>query len=1116
MINLDVLLKICVDKGIKLGLQEGNLKVNAAKGLMTADLANALKFHKSALVERLYQQTGNDAWSLPKSNLRQSAPVSFAQKRFWMLHSISPESSAYHIPGSFALSGDLKLETFILAFQSVVKRHDILQTVYQEKNGELTQSVVSDRDFTVAVIDLTAQSDTQILKEAINAHKKQVFTSPFDLSKDFPLRIRLICTPNNYFEVLLCVHHIAADAWSIPLFLKELEVEYEDCCNNLHIDKPASHQYIDFAVWQQEKAQQGVYDQQLRYWQQQLADIPQLHDLITDYPRPTKSLGAIGVFDYRLSKAVLDQLTALGLTNQATLFSVLHTLLALLIFRWAGQQHIVVGSPVTGRHLKDLEPMLGCFINSIVINNSINDEQSFSDLLGQVKQTVQRAMQHQELPFEHLVEALTIDRLFGVNPVFQIMLALQQGGESQETFYDLKLHGSAASHAEAKVDLTLNVLTNDQGLTISWQYAKSLFKDETIKSMAETFAVLINQVIAKPTTGLTKFHLIDEKVIPQPNYLSDTKLLPERYYRYLEQNADQIVLIDQHKHWTGSQTLTFIKQVQGCCLTHQLQANDRVLLSLDKSVETYALVYALWGLGISYVPISSIMPAERLRLMAEQVQPKAIIYDGVGSTGQLPQIKLHIDVADIKNMSAEHMLLVNASLSDIAYILFTSGTTGFPKGVCVSHQQLTSFIGALSKNLPQQPMRLAIDSPLIFDASLASIGLMSKGHCLLAIPESVKTNTRQLIDLLSLHSIDLMFLSTSFLEILLSDDAFFNQSSVSFKFGGEACSQKLWDNIVQYCQQHNQFALNAYGPTETTVTISCPKVTSGEAHIGQPLQPNVFRVLDRYGHVCPAQMSGELEIKGPQVSLGYVDSSIDDNRKFSVTDGEFSSYKTGDIVTKLINGNHKFIGRRDSQIKFNGYRIELADIEAIAKYVPSISQIAAKVVLHNEQKFIALFYVGNQDEKTVKQYCEKHLPSYMQPHIIENRTSLSMTANGKIDKKQLQILLNMFDANYDLPDSGLLADIANVWRQNLPPVTLSTNSDFFSVGGHSLVAIKVIHQINQGYGITVPVSTLFERSVLSKFVEFLAEKIDDTPTADLLKELEDLDESALSALLEEL
>lgn len=1116
MIDLDTLLKICVDKSIKLSLHGENLKINAAQGLMTPDLAKALKYHKQALIERLKQRQSNQVASLSISNLHECAPVSFAQKRFWMLHSISPDSSAYHIPGSFALSGDLLIDKLVMAFQHVAERHDILRTVYIENSGVLSQSVCDDKELNVDLIDLTNIQDVNVLKEAVDAHKGQVFTTPFDLAIDFPLRARIIRLPDKYFEVLLCVHHIAADAWSIPLFLKALESEYECLCQHVTLDRHTVPQYIDFAIWQQEKAQQGVYEQQLKYWQHQLKDIPQVHELVTDFPRSVKSLGAMGLVEQRLPKELLEKLTLIAQAHKTTVFTVFHSLLALFIFRWCGQKHIVVGSPNTGRHLKELEPMLGCFINSIVINNEIDCDWTFAALINRVSETVNRAMQHQELPFEHLVEALPVNRQLSINPVFQIMLALQQGGESQDKFYDLQLQSSEATHSEAKVDLTLNVVTSKQGITLSWQYAKSLFERSTIESMAETFLLLVNQVIIDDSKLISDYALTNHQLIEPVLDHSTPALLPQQYYQFLQENPHRVVLIDQNQQWTGNQTLFFIRQVQAYCLENGIVSGDRIMLLLDKSVQTYALIYALWGLGITYIPVSAVLPDDRIRQMAEQVQPKAFISDNSAIASIPLAIKLQIDVSEFTQLSVSRELIANTTPADIAYILFTSGTTGCPKGVCVSHRQLAYFIDALVDELPQTPLKLAIDSPLIFDASLASIGLISRGYCLFAVPESAKTNTKQLIELLELHAIDLMFLSTSFLEVLMFDEVFFEQSSVSFKFGGEACSQKLWDKVTQYCQKNEKLAINAYGPTETTVTISCAKVMPGEVHIGKPLLPNIFRVVDPFGHLCPLKMPGELEIKGPQVSLGYVDKSLEDNHRFVRNNNDFSCYKTGDFVVKLADGNFRFIGRRDNQVKLNGYRIELAEIEAVALRTHLISQIVAKIVTHNEQQFLAVFYVGEIEKEAFKKLCNTYLPRYMQPHIFEERLSLPLTPNGKIDKGQLSIVSEHTKTNVALPDEGLIAEIGDLWRENLPHCTLSADSDFFSIGGHSLVAIGVIHQINNKYGITAPVSTLFEYTVLSVFVDEIAKLIAENPAEDLLKELEDLDESTLSALLEEL
>lgn len=1115
MMELNTLLEICLKNNIKLDLQDGKLKVNAPKGVLTDDIIHALKTHKIALLDKLSQNTVLDTLTLTKTGLKQDAPVSFAQKRFWMLQSISPDSSAYHIPGSFGLSGDLDIEKLLSAIESVVLRHDVLRTLYHEEKDQLQQSVVEQKQLPVQVINLAEQSDKQVLKEAINAHKKQVFTQPFDLASDWPFRVRILRCPEQYFEIILCVHHIAADAWSIPIFLKDLESEYQRIINHQAPRVSTQYQYIDYAIWQNERAKQGVFEPQLTYWQQKLADIPHLHEIVTDLPRTQGSLGEVAVIETLLSKYIEQQLTELATKHKTTLFTLLHAVLALLFYRWSGQEHLVLGSPVLGRNLKETEIMCGCFINTLVINNKVNSKQSFSDLLGEVNITVQEAINHQDLPFEKLVESLNIERHLGINPVFQIIFALQQGVGGQDLFHDLKLHGSTSNHSEAKVDLTINAISAESGLRISWQYAKSLFLPETISAMAKTFEFLISQVIAQPDKQVTSFKLRQSND-SLPKIKKAVERLPITYdfVKHIKNNSTELVLADEYKSWDGGQCIEYMAKVQTLCWQYRLQQGDKVLLAFDKRVESYAIIYALWALGIAYVPCSTAMPNHRLASMQQQTGARVAFVEQQGELADSKDLQAQITLADIDQVRVIDAFKLETQERDLAYILFTSGTTGEPKGVCISHAQLGSFIRDFNGQLPNKQLRLAVDVPNIFDASVAGIGLISQGHSLYSINENVKHDPKAFIDILDKSHIEVLFIATSVVSVLFSNSHFVERSSVSMVFGGEACSQKLWNDLADYCQQHDRFALNVYGPTETTVTISCAEVKAGiKSHIGNPLGINTFEVIDQFGHTCPDGMPGELKITGPQVALGYIDNMITANQKFEHIEGGYSSYFTGDLVVCLKNKNYRYVGRNDQQVKFNGYRIELADVEAIAKHSIDIKQISATILSKAGQKFLVLFYVGKPEIEEVASRCKMYLPSYMQPNIIEKRSQLPLTMNGKINKQALtfssqeSILLREEDV------TGFCAEIATLWQQYLPPYDLTPQSDFFASGGHSLAAIKVIHALNDKYHLSLPISLLFEFSGLATFAEQVENQVVTDPSDELLASL---DESSLATLLEEL
>lgn len=1092
MMKYQEVLQLCVEQGIKLSVLEGNLKVSAAKGKMTAQIAEGLKLHKEAILAQLQQHTEQMNWRIDKQEQRTDAPVSFAQKRFWMLQSIMPNTSAYHIPGSFALKGQLDVTCLQAAFKQLAKQHEILRTVYREHENQLVQNVLRSVNVDFELVDLSHLTEDKALALAVNEQKNRLFTTPFDLEQKPPFRSCVLKCPNDVFEVLLCVHHIAADALSIPLFLQELESNYKALEQGSLIDVQPQLEYLDYAVWQQERAKQGMYDKQLAYWQKQLSGIGQVHGIPTDFARPQNVLGQLGIHDVSLTGEVHKKLMAHVENASHTLFSVVHTALSAFLHRWSGDETITVGSPVSGRHQKELESMLGCFINSIAIKTEPNVELSFNQFLTQVAGTVSTALEHQELPFDSIIETLPIERHLAINPVFQIMLALQTGGQSQAKFHNLDLQASASQHSDAKLDLTLNVTNTNNGLHISWQYAESLFSPETIESMANSFNYFVEQLLENPDSPMANLALCTQPEL-QCDLATEVQLLPQAFYASLQTDATKPVIVDEQTCWYANEVIDFMAKLQSQCGQLGLTKGDKVLLSLDKSVQAYASIYALWGLGITYVPISDAIPANRLNAIVTQVQPKAIVFNSQISDSVLPDVAHQLDVSKIERTQAKAGLIIQAEPDDLAYILFTSGTTGTPKGVCVSHSNVAHLITHLSDELPDSVDVLGIDSPVIFDASLASIGLLSQGKTLVALGQQTRSDVDTLINTLNTHAVDLMFLSTSYLEILLDDTAFYERTKLSFKFGGEACNQGLWDKVAQYCSEKGVFALNAYGPTETTVTISCPRVKHGErTHIGQPLKPNRFWVKDKFGFVCPENMPGELYIQGPQVSQGYVPNPQVSSDAFVASD----MYATGDTVVLKADNKHYFIGRQDNQVKVNGYRIELGDIENQISQVAGVALVSVVVISKENTSYIAAYYSGDASEHSVIAHCKENLPAYMVPHVFEQLATLPMTANGKIDKRALiQQSAHDLAQGYQAPSTQTQTTLVAILSEllNQPQDQISVLDNFFNLGGHSLLAIRFLNEIKSALSIELDLHAIFN----AKDIVALAEQVDASNTESL-------------------
>jgi amino acid adenylation domain-containing protein len=1056
-------------------------------------------------------------------------PLSFAQARLWFLSQLSGESATYNMLEPLHLVGSLNIGALEMAVQEIVQRHEVLRTNFKIVNDSPVQVISKHITLTMPVVNWQClkeeEQSTQVQQLAIAESQE-----PFDLSNGPLLRVTLVRLREKSHVLLLTMHHIVSDGWSMGVFIEELSALYSAFCAGQPLQLPKlTIQYADFAHWQQQWLTGEILQTQLNYWKQQLASVPPLLELPTDRPRPSIQTFQGSSVYFQLNQELTTKLKTLSQQSGATLFMSLLAAFATLLSRYSGQEDIVIGSPIANRNRSEIESLIGFFVNTLVLRAQLEGNPTFIELLERVRSITLAAYEHQDLPFEKLVSELQPERSLSHTPLFQVMFALQNAPMGKLELPDLTMTPLKMESVNARFDLTLLMEETEAELIGEFVYNKDLFDASTITRMAGHFQILLEGIVSNsqqrvaqlPLLTPTEQHqLLEQWNDTQADYPHD-KCIHQLFEQQVEQTPDAIAVVFENEQLTYRELNNRANQ-----LAHYLQAKGvkpevMVGICVERSLEMIVGLLGIFKAGGAYVPLDPAYPEDRLSFMLSDSQV-GILLTQQKLLAFLPNSATQIICldADWEVISQESYTNAISTVqpSNLAYVIYTSGSTGKPKGVLVAHQGLCNLANSLIRVFDvDADSRVLQFASFSFDASISEIAMA------LCVGAQLCLGTRESL----LPGLNLMQLlhKTRITHITLPPSALAAMPNVEYPdlrtiaVAGEACPPDL---VVQW--SNGRRFINGYGPTESTVgatTAICTSNSKSQPPIGRPLDNIQVYILDRYLQPVPIGVPGELHIGGAGLARGYLNRPELTLEKF--IPNPFSKkdaarlYKTGDKARYLPDGNIEFLGRIDQQVKIRGFRIELGEIEALLSQHPQVRE--GVVVVKEDQpsgKRLVAYIVSNVlpnfeplTTGELRSYLKEKLAEYMVPSAFVMLESLPLTPNGKVDRKALstiEVTHSELESTLVLPRTPLEEILANTWAEILGLEQVGINHNFFELGGHSLLATRVISRIDDVLQVELPLRTLFEKQTVAELaasiVQSLAEETELSDMDDILAELE--------------
>ncbi|MEH2114168.1 non-ribosomal peptide synthetase [Nostoc sp.] len=1093
--------------GCRIWAEDDKLRIRTSKNALTSELKQEIQANKADILAFLnsVKATNVIAEEIPTLADDAPKPLSFAQQRLWLLAQLQGPSASYNIPIALQMHGNLNIDALNSSLAYLLNRHSSLRLYFPIVAGQPQVAIQNLDQIEVLTIqdrqnfDEHPQSPT--IQHLINAHVQEAF----NLNTGPLFKAKLLQLQGHKYVLLINMHHIISDGWSMGVFVRELRQAYTAFAQgqtpNLAF---LPIQYSDYANWQRNWLQGEVLETQINYWKNQLNNASPLLELPTDYPRPAEQSYRGDRDRYSLSPDLTLAITTFSQQQGASLFMTLLAAFSILLSRYSRQEDLCIGSAIANRTHSQTEGLIGFFVNTLILRNQIKPEQSFIDFLQQTRQTCLDAYSHQDIPFEYLVEQLQPERSMSHNPLFQVMLALENNESPDLSLPGLEIEWLPLTYPFAKFDLTLLVIESDNQLNLTWEYATDLFEKNTIQRMAEQFEVLLRGIVDNPNQPIKTLPLMTAHELLQLQYWNQTqkdypddKTLVDIFEQQITKNPNNLALVFESctrgNSNDGLKTLTYQQLNQKANqLAHyliqnqQIQPDTLIGICVERSLEMIIGVLGVLKAGAAYLPIDPNYPKERIEFMLQDCGTSVLLTQSF-LVDQLPLANLEnpcqIICLDRETFAEE--LTDNpeprSASNDLAYVIYTSGSTGRPKGVMIEHEGLVNLIVVIATVLQIQPQsRLLQFASFSFDASIWEIATtLTTGACLYLANKETLLPSQALVNFLANHKISHITLPPSVLSLLPQAALPDCQTIV---VAGETCPTEL---VTQWAIERSFF--NGYGPTESTVcaSIALCHPNGKKTPIGQPLSNIRIYILDAHNQPLPPGIPGELCIAGVGLARGYLNRPDLTAEKFIKIDlfGKTERiYKTGDLARWGFNGNLEYLVRIDEQIKLRGFRIELGEIESILLQHPSVKEaIVTLYKTENNQSLIAyLTGITNDVSTQLKNHLKSCLPDYMIPAQIIILDELPLTSNGKVDRKALPVPNDVIECLYEAPRNQVEQQLTQVWCTVLERQDIGIHDNFFDLGGHSLLAIKLLNNIQQVFSQQLSLSSLFQNPTIAQ------------------------------------
>ena len=1027
-------------------------------------------------------------------------PVSFAQQRLWLIDQLAPGSTAYNMSSASHFAGPLDLGALAASLSELVRRHETLRTTFQAPAGEPMQAVAPAAPLQPPIVDLSALEDEARWREA-----RLLFAAamgrPFDLAQGPLFRVGLLRLAEREHAVLATMHHIVSDAWSMDILQREVAALYDAFSRRAPSPLPElPFQYADFARWQRQWLRGAVLEEELAYWRGRLAGAPQVLALPVDRPRPAVRTTRGGGREIVLPWELGEQTRTLGRLGGATLFMTTLAIFQALLARRCRQEDFCLGTPIAGRTRVEVEGLIGFFVNTLVLRCDVSGQPGFLALLRRVREVTLEAQTHQELPFEKLVEELDPVRSLSHSPLFQAMFSIHEArGDARETDAAAlaRWPGSAeAGTGTAKFDLAMAVREVPDGLVAALEYSTDLFDSTTALRLLEQFRNLLSAVVAEPERPVTELPLLSGGEAHQLlREWNDTALpagevlcLHELFEIQAARAPEAIAVVDGDRRWTYRELDRRAGHLARHLRALGVGPEVRVGICLERSAEMIAGLLAILKAGGAYVPLDPGYPGERLAFLLED-SGAAMVLTAADSAGKLPAgvARVRLDAIAAAPVAGDGALPRTALPGNLAYLIYTSGSTGRPKGVGLEHRSPVALLrwasGAFSR---AELAGMLASTSIAFDLSVFEIFLpLSAGGALI-----LAENALELPSLAAAGEVTLVNTVPSVLaELLRSGELPHAVRTVGLAGeplpGWLVAELRRGGSVERVC--------NLYGPSETTTYSTAAEVALAEArepHIGRPIAGTRTYVLDASLDPVPPGSPGELWLGGAGLARGYLGHPELTAERF-VPDpfsaaGGARLYGTGDLARQRPDGVLEFLGRIDHQVKVRGFRIELGEIESALTRLPEVREAAVLVSEDGRgEKSLVAFVVPEAGAafvaRELRRKLAERLPDYMVPASCLPLAALPQTSNGKVDRRALAALaITGPERTRRVAPRGLTEQLlAELWSQVLNVDEVGATDNFFDLGGHSLLATRLVSRVRQGFGVELPLRSLFEAPTLA-------------------------------------
>lgn len=1010
---------------------------------------------------------------LKKSSKRDYYPISSAQKRIYYASSLDNNSTLYNIAGGIIIDNLLDTEKLKNCFNELINRHSSLRTHFEIKDNDIVQ-IIDDK------VPFNLELDTASTDNLNDIYSN--FVKPFDLSKAPLFRAKLVKLKDNKMLFLLDMHHIISDGTSLSILLQELCDLYNgSSLSDKQID------YADFTLWEKEYFKTDEFNNEKEYWVNQFESEVPLLNMPTSYPRPSTISFKGSNYHTTLPKNVFDKVNEVAKKLNITPYMLMLSCYYILLSKYSSNDDIVVGTPIIGRNLQELNNILGMFVNTLALRNKIDSSLSFEKFSENIKENCINSFKNQNYPFDYLVKDLNIQRDSSRNPLFDVMFVYQNNGYPKINFKDTKVEYFIPDNNVSKFDLTLEIIPINNEYSLRFEYCTKLFNEDFIKRLSSHYINILNAILENTYIKIADIDMLSCEERNQILYdFNNTKMdyprdktIVQLFEEQVEKTPDNIAVVFADKKLTYKELNEKANALANKLCSIGIKSGDVIGVSLNRSLELLVSICAIFKLGAVYMPMYTGYPKERLIYMLKNSNAKLLITSSKNKLHNFNDIEKEIiDSIDNINYQQKTDFIKNFSYNNIAYIIYTSGSTGKPKGVQICNRNLINFVFAFNKyfnNVSTKDIFLA-STNISFDVSIFELFLpILTGAKLVLYTEDIIKNISLYCNTIVNNNVTALYIPPNILnevyELLKTKEVHITKMLV----GVEAIRKSTLNKYLRIIP--NLKIINGYGPTETTICCTAFDYLLDETNdsivsIGKPLYNNQIFILSKDKTLQPIGVTGEIYVAGDGVGIGYINDDNKTSLNYVLNNLNSSStymYKTGDLAKWNEDGTINFIGRNDSQIKISGHRIELEEINHVINCYPKIEKsFSTTYNLGNTTKIIS-YFTSDKDIpiKDLTAFLQSKLADYMVPNFIMQINKFPLTPNGKIDKDKLPKNFSISTKEYVAPRNVFENSIAEIWKNLFFINKIGINDNFFDLGGDSLIAIKFqIEAMNIGLNIT--------------------------------------------------